>query len=139
MKKYLFVFALFVAALGLTSCSSNDDNTVVVPQQQDNNGVDVSQKGDSIELYGKSILYSPQDFSSLPEWMTQYITTPAGEKLPHCFVCKGETDGRVFYNVYNLFSSSAFGWFYDKDGNYIERPEDSMLQEKISVCIYYNQ
>ena len=121
MKKYLFVFALFVAAFGLTSCSSNDDNT------------------DSIELYGKSILYSPQDFSSLPEWMTQYITTPAGEKLPHCFVCKGETDGRVFYNVYNLFSSSAFGWFYDKDGNYIERPEDSMLQEKISVCIYYNQ
>ena len=31
MKKYLFVFALFVAAFGPTSCSSDDDNEEVKP------------------------------------------------------------------------------------------------------------
>ena len=62
MKKYLFAMALFVAAFGLTSCSSDDDEVVIDPANVGVNVLVIQSDDGRIStgtMYGANERYNP--------------------------------------------------------------------------------
>ena len=131
MKKLLYVISLLLM-LGMTGCSNEDGQN----EQKWNSSDSI------ILLFGNKIPYRRQEIESLPDWMKTKIQTDLG-----CYVLKGTKNGAVIYNIYNTFSASSYGYYYDKDGNW---SENSMGMSEIAEnanfnlihdweCIYYRR
>ena len=119
MKKKLVFIISGLLLFMVMGCSSDDNGNTP----------------STVDFYGTEIPYSPKSISDMPDWIAPYLQTDS-----YCMVCIGTKDHEVIYHVNNLFSSSLYGWFFDKDGNGINVNTDiqSFVKEiKDWKCIYY--
>lgn len=94
------------------------------------------QLGDTVSVYGVNIPYRPLNPDSLPVWMRIYLDTPI-----LTFILKGTKDDNLVYNIYTFASSSRYGWFFDKDKNYINvrNGEEYFMAVHDWECLYYRR
>ena len=123
MKKscILWMFAVLMLAVGMSSCS-DDDNEI-----------------ETVDYFGTPVPYTLIQDHDLPEWLRALKKEKyMGDFLDRIFV--GELNGETFYQIIRWADSCICGSFYDKDGNYVYFEGDNMVivnQMRDVKCIYY--
>ena len=123
MKKSVLsiICGLALLMLGVCGCSSDDKSP---------------EYGEMVRMWDTYYApYHPIQEDKAPEWLQKLL---GHDDLLYSVVFRGHGEKGTIYNVYSAFDSSAWGTFYDENGEFLIPSSEKYFEEATGwECIFY--